>query len=115
MRICYNFRGFSHDPPLSACAAKITSEIAKEEGLITADKKDSQGLCFIGKVRLPKFLQQQLKPKKGDILVMPPDLPQYVKQKIPAGIDPEDFDQEMLDQICIPEKHKVPGQKNSGT
>src|SRR5690606_30620526 len=50
-------------------------KIAKEQDLITADKKDSQGLCFIGKVRLPEFLQQQLKPKKGDILVIPSDLP----------------------------------------
>lgn len=42
-------------------------EIAAANGLITADKKDSQGLCFIGKVRLPEFLQQQLEPKKGVI------------------------------------------------
>ncbi|MFT6827182.1 MAG: tRNA-specific 2-thiouridylase [Roseivirga sp.] len=42
-------------------------QIAKEQDLITADKKDSQGLCFIGKVRLPEFLQQQLAPKKGQI------------------------------------------------
>ncbi|WP_268121919.1 tRNA 2-thiouridine(34) synthase MnmA [Roseivirga pacifica] len=41
--------------------------IAKEADLITAEKKDSQGLCFIGKVRLPDFLQQQLSPKKGEI------------------------------------------------
>lgn len=40
-------------------------EIAAENDLITAEKKDSQGLCFIGKVRLPEFLQQQLKPKAG--------------------------------------------------
>lgn len=43
-------------------------EIAHKLGLTTADKKDSQGLCFVGKVRLPDFLQQQLKPKKGDII-----------------------------------------------
>ena len=42
--------------------------IAKEQDLITADKKDSQGLCFIDKVRLPEFLQQQLKPKEGVIV-----------------------------------------------
>lgn len=43
--------------------------IAKEIGLNTAEKKDSQGLCFIGKVKLPVFLQQQqLKPKTGDII-----------------------------------------------
>ncbi len=41
--------------------------IAKELDLVTAEKKDSQGLCFIGKVRLPDFLQQQLQPKVGEI------------------------------------------------
>src|SRR5690606_33639312 len=79
--------------------------IAKEQDLITADKKDSQGLCFIGKVRLPDFLQQQLKPKKGDILVVPADLPQYAKQQVPAGVAAEDLDQATLDQIAIPEKY----------
>ncbi len=48
-------------------------EIAKREGLATAEKKDSQGLCFIGKVRLPDFLQQQLTPKKGAIVEIPAD------------------------------------------
>lgn len=42
-------------------------EIARTQGLTTAEKKDSQGLCFIGKVRLPDFLQMQLAPKKGQI------------------------------------------------
>ena len=45
--------------------------IAKELGLVTAEKKDSQGLCFVGKVHLPEFLQQQLAPKKGDIIQIP--------------------------------------------
>src|SRR5690606_20761170 len=43
-------------------------KIATEQGLITANKKDSQGLCFIGKVRLPEFLQQKLQPKEGVIV-----------------------------------------------
>lgn len=43
-------------------------KIAEEQGLVTANKKDSQGLCFIGKVHLPDFLQQQLKAKKGAII-----------------------------------------------
>lgn len=51
--------------------------IAKEQGLITAEKRDSQGLCFIGKVRLPDFLQQQLKAKQGDIIEIPADWPGY--------------------------------------
>jgi tRNA-specific 2-thiouridylase len=42
--------------------------IATEMELITAEKKDSQGLCFIGKVRLPEFLQQKLQPKEGLIV-----------------------------------------------
>lgn len=51
--------------------------IATEAGLATAAKKDSQGLCFIGKVRLPEFLQQQLTPKEGDVIEIPSDLPLY--------------------------------------
>lgn len=52
-------------------------KIAAEQGLVTAEKKDSQGLCFIGKVRLPEFLQQQLKPKKGNIIEVAADSPLY--------------------------------------
>ena len=47
--------------------------IAKKVGLDTAEKKDSQGLCFIGKVHLPDFLQQRLEPKKGKVIEVPLD------------------------------------------
>jgi tRNA-specific 2-thiouridylase len=46
-------------------------EIARKSNLVTAEKKDSQGLCFIGKVSLPDFLQQQLQPKTGNIIEIP--------------------------------------------
>jgi len=46
-------------------------KIAKDADLPTADKKDSQGLCFIGKVRIPEFLQQKLSVKKGRIIEIP--------------------------------------------
>ena len=46
-------------------------EIAREMNLVTAEKKDSQGLCFIGKVSLPDFLQQQLQPNMGNIIEIP--------------------------------------------
>src|SRR5690606_16976234 len=95
--------------PIGHLQKSEVRRIAKEQDLITADKKDSQGLCFIGKVRLPEFLQQQLKPKKGNILVVPSDLPQFAKQQVPAGIAPEDFDQTTLDEICLPEKF-IPSQ-----
>ena len=48
-------------------------KIAKENSLITANKKDSQGLCFVGKIKLPEFLQQKLKIKKGKIIKVSPD------------------------------------------
>lgn len=54
--------------PIGEIQKPDVRKIAKEQALVTADKKDSQGLCFIGKVSLPEFLQQQLKPKKGDII-----------------------------------------------
>ena len=52
-------------------------EIAKSLDLVTAEKKDSQGLCFIGKVRLPDFLQQQLAPKQGEIRELAADAPNF--------------------------------------
>ena len=52
-------------------------QIAQENGLITADKKDSQGLCFVGKIALPTFLQQQLAPKIGPVIEVPSDLDQF--------------------------------------
>ena len=54
--------------PIGELQKSEVREIAKEIGLVTATKKDSQGLCFIGKVSLPEFLQQQLSPKKGDVI-----------------------------------------------
>ena len=54
--------------PIGELIKPEVRKIAQENELITADKKDSQGLCFIGKVRLPEFLQQKLKPKEGQIV-----------------------------------------------
>ena len=45
--------------------------IAEEQGLATAKRKDSQGICFVGKVNLPDFLKQKLKAKEGDIVEIP--------------------------------------------
>lgn len=56
-------------------------KIAAEENLITADKKDSQGLCFVGHIKLPVFLQQQLKPKEGNIIEIPKDAAMYLQQQ----------------------------------
>lgn len=53
--------------PIGELSKPEVRKIAAEAGFVTAEKKDSQGLCFIGKVKLPTFLQQQLKPKTGEI------------------------------------------------
>lgn len=55
-------------------------KIAAEQHLITAEKRDSQGLCFIGKVQLPEFLQQQLAPKEGVIVEVPSTYAGYQKE-----------------------------------
>jgi tRNA-specific 2-thiouridylase len=61
--------------PIGGLLKPEVREIAKDLDLVTADKKDSQGLCFVGKVRLPEFLMQRLKPKKGVIIEIPNDSP----------------------------------------
>ncbi len=68
--------------PIGELTKPEVREIAREMGLVTADKKDSQGLCFIGKVSLPTFLQQQLEPKEGDIVEIFKDFPGF-QQPLP--------------------------------
>jgi len=54
--------------PIGELTKPEVREIATQMELVTAEKKDSQGLCFIGKVRLPEFLQQKLQQKEGLIV-----------------------------------------------
>ena len=65
--------------PIGELQKSEVRAIAKAQDLITADKKDSQGLCFVGKVRLPEFLQQKLQPKQGDIIEIPNDWKGYTE------------------------------------
>lgn len=55
--------------------------IAKEADLPSAEKKDSQGICFVGKVDLPIFLQQKLKAKEGRVVEIFPDFYDNVESK----------------------------------
>jgi tRNA-specific 2-thiouridylase len=68
-------------------------EIARKQGLASADKKDSQGICFVGKVHLPVFLQQKLEAREGNIFEVPAGLEQYrTGKKDPAN----------LEELCSP-------------
>lgn len=85
--------------------------IAAAQDLITADKKDSQGLCFIGKVKLPDFLKQQLKPITGNIIEIDEHFESYN-----AETNFEDQKQRLIalssPHIYTPENGKVVGQHN---
>jgi tRNA-specific 2-thiouridylase len=67
--------------PIGELTKPEVREIALELDLVTAEKKDSQGLCFIGKVRLPEFLQQKLQPKDGVIYQIDKNNPVYTLEK----------------------------------
>jgi len=54
--------------PIGHLLKREVREIAAAAELPSADKKDSQGICFVGKVDLPVFLQQKLQSREGDVI-----------------------------------------------
>ncbi|MBF6608117.1 MAG: tRNA 2-thiouridine(34) synthase MnmA [Flavobacterium sp.] len=68
--------------PIGELTKPEVRKIAYDMELVTAEKKDSQGLCFIGKVRLPEFLQQKLQPKEGVIYQIDSGSPLYSQVEI---------------------------------
>lgn len=100
--------------PIGHLEKSEVRKIAAEAGLSTAEKKDSQGLCFIGKVKLPEFLQQQLKPKKGDIIEIEKEQPLFKANK---EFDKKNTSLEALqslsqDYIYTPESGEKVGEHN---
>jgi tRNA-specific 2-thiouridylase len=80
--------------PIGGLLKSEVRKIASEMNLVTADKKDSQGLCFVGKIKLPEFLQQKLEAKKGPVIEIPSDMNQYQKYSL---LDTDD-----LETLCLP-------------
>ena len=76
--------------PIGELTKPEVRAIATEMELVTAEKKDSQGLCFIGKVKLPEFLQQKLQPKDGIIIEINASQPIYNIQQ-PANVSLEEL------------------------
>lgn len=96
--------------PIGELTKPQVREIAKSQNLTTANKKDSQGLCFIGKVRLPEFLQQQLKPKEGDIIEVNQSFEKYTLEQplFDSKLDELDFRSRKIEYH--PSDGKVVGQ-----
>lgn len=78
--------------PIGELQKSEVRKIAADQDLITADKKDSQGLCFIGKVRLPEFLQQKLQPKEGVIVEIEADENLYNRETPAFSSKTEELD-----------------------
>lgn len=74
--------------PIGHLLKSEVREIAAEAGLLTAEKKDSQGLCFVGKISLPTFLQQKLKAKTGDVIELDENLDIFkAYRNIPVNLE----------------------------
>jgi tRNA-specific 2-thiouridylase len=67
--------------PVGDLEKNTVRKIAREQELPSADKKDSQGICFIGKIDLPTFLQQRLEAKQGDVIEIPRRFSGYIDYK----------------------------------
>ena len=81
--------------------------IAKKIGLVTAEKKDSQGLCFVGKVHLPDFLQQRLEPKKGKVVEIP-----ATAKSFKNGFTNDDLDNITLQYSLVASEGRVIAEHN---
>ncbi|MEO0332237.1 MAG: tRNA 2-thiouridine(34) synthase MnmA, partial [Bacteroidota bacterium] len=90
--------------PIGEMEKSEVRQLARELDLVTAEKKDSQGLCFIGKVRLPEFLQQKLLPKKGKIIEIPKDALVFERQLVTTlG---EETDSDSLAELAAPYSYR---------
>lgn len=95
--------------PIGELTKPEVRQIAAEMELITADKRDSQGLCFIGKVRLPEFLQQKLQPKEGLIVQIDKNDPIYQESFDDNASEEEKLAFEARNRAYRPEMGKVVG------
>lgn len=93
--------------PIGELTKPEVRAIAKKMGLATADKKDSQGLCFIGKVHLPEFLQQKLEIKKGKVIEVPADAPIFKN-----GWGKTDYKSITKSYSLVPELGTIVGEHN---
>lgn len=91
--------------PIGELLKPEVREIARKINLVTADKKDSQGLCFVGKVHLPDFLQQRLETKKGKVIEIPSTSPIFKN-----GFEPTELENISAGYGLSPEQGEIIGE-----
>jgi tRNA-uridine 2-sulfurtransferase len=84
--------------PIGNLTKPEVREIARQQNLPTAERKDSQGICFVGKIDLPTFLQQKLQPIKGNIIEVP--------AKFFANKKQIEKTEKNYDKLCFPFPYK---------
>jgi tRNA-specific 2-thiouridylase len=97
--------------PIGDITKPEVRKIAAELGLATAERKDSQGICFVGKVDLPTFLQQQLSAKKGRTVEVSPD---WAYPSFKAGIPSNSSDTSLLVGMTNPYPYNPSSGKTIG-
>lgn len=98
--------------PIGELLKSEVRDLAKKYDLVTAEKKDSQGLCFVGKISLPTFLQQQLAPKKGKVIEISSSHPQLVAyHQIPVN---EEYLEELVQNFHFEEKEGIQVAEHQG-
>jgi tRNA-uridine 2-sulfurtransferase len=90
--------------PVGGLLKPEVRNIADRLGLATAHRKDSQGICFVGKVHLPTFLQQKLKSKKGNIVEIGNML--HFNEKS-DGLPDSNISEELLTRLAEPYKYDL--------
>ena len=104
--------------PIGHLQKSEVRQIATEIGLNNADKKDSQGLCFVGKIKLPDFLQQQLRAKQGQVIEIPSNSQQYIDYTNQIKQWSESDKSDKLQKLCCqtftynPHQGEIVGQHN---
>jgi tRNA-specific 2-thiouridylase len=87
-------------------------KIADRLRLATAHRKDSQGICFVGKVHLPTFLQQKLAAKKGNIVEITDT---FFFPVLEDGLPDSEVSVEMLYKLAEPFRYEQNSGKIIGT